>query len=92
MHFDPNPQNYDGSRPYWLTRRPSAISVETSAYALLAQMELGDYDYAGRIAIWFSNQQDYNGGFVSTQVEIRIIILSLSYVYLSEKCGWNIHK
>ena len=68
MHFDPDPQNYDGSRPYWLKNRPSAISVETSAYALLAQMERGDYDYAGRIAIWLSDQQNYDGGFVSTQV------------------------
>ena len=68
VKFDPNPQNYDANRPYWLTQRPTAISVEASAYALLAQMEVGDYDYAGRIALWLSNQQNYEGGFVSTQV------------------------
>ena len=76
MYFDPNPTNYqnDKTKPYWLQRRKSAISVETSAYALLAQMELGYYDYAGRIVIWLSKQQNYDGGFVSTQVSFNLLV------------------
>ena len=69
VYFNPDPQNYaNNEMPYWLLRRPIAISVETTAYALLAQMELGKYRDAGRMAAWLSNQQNYDGGFVSTQV------------------------
>ena len=69
INFTPNAANYgDGDRPYWLVRKPRAIEVETSAYALLAQLALHDYQYAGRIALWLSKQQNYGGGFVSTQV------------------------
>ena len=67
--FTVNAANYDnGNQPYWLQRRPSAIEVETSGYALLAHLALHDYQKAGRIALWLSQQQNYDGGFVSTQV------------------------
>eukprot|EP00057_Strongylocentrotus_purpuratus_P007516 XP_011661990.1 PREDICTED: complement C3 isoform X1 [Strongylocentrotus purpuratus] len=53
--------------PNWYRFRPSAIAIETTAYALLAQLELGDITYAGSIALWLSEQQNYEGGFISTQ-------------------------
>ena len=55
------------------------MSVETSAYALLAQMELGDYNYARRIAMWLSDQQNYGGAFISTQVEVEFWALHFNF-------------
>ena len=42
--------------------------METTAYALLAQMALGRLKSAGPIVTWLSTQRDPQGGFVSTQV------------------------
>ena len=42
--------------------------METTAYALLAQMALGRLKSAGPIVTWLSSQRDPQGGFVSTQV------------------------
>ncbi|XP_068695726.1 LOW QUALITY PROTEIN: venom factor-like [Montipora foliosa] len=44
-----------------------ALSVETTAYALLAQMALGRLKFAGPIVTWLTSQRDPQGGFVSTQ-------------------------
>ncbi|XP_071489161.1 A.superbus venom factor 1-like [Diadema antillarum] len=68
VYWDPSAQNYNtGYVPFWLRRRPTSIAVETTAYALLAQLTRRDYHYAGRIVQWLSNQGNYKGGFVSTQ-------------------------
>lgn len=45
-----------------------ALSVETTAYALLAQMALGRLKSSGPIVTWLTGQRDPQGGFVSTQV------------------------
>ena len=42
--------------------------METTAYALLAQMALGRLKFAGPIVTWLTGQRDPQGGFVSTQV------------------------
>lgn len=55
-------------RRHWYSPSPTAISVETTGYALLSQIKLDDIDYATDIANWLSMQQNYGGGFVSTQV------------------------
>ncbi|NP_999686.1 complement component C3 precursor [Strongylocentrotus purpuratus] len=68
VSFTPDDANYeDGSQPFWLQRKPSAIEIETSGYALLAQLALLDYQKAGKIALWLSKQQNDGGGFVSPQ-------------------------
>lgn len=59
----------ENSKPYWYRVRPSAISVETTGYALLAQLALGDVTYSHSIVKWLSKQQNYGGGFASTQVD-----------------------
>ncbi|PIK43974.1 complement component 3-2 [Apostichopus japonicus] len=69
-------QQQDG-RPFWFQRRPSALSVETTGYALLAQIKLRELTYAAEIANWLSTQQNYGGGFVSTQDTV-IALQSLS--------------
>ncbi|XP_070983135.1 complement C4-like [Oncorhynchus clarkii lewisi] len=44
-----------------------AISVETTAYALLQTVAEGDMTYATCIARWLTEQRQYGGGFRSTQ-------------------------
>ncbi|XP_071477322.1 A.superbus venom factor 1-like [Diadema antillarum] len=67
VYWDPDEVNYAENVPFWFRHKPSAISIETTAYALLAQITRQDYSYAGRIVRWLSNQGNYKGGFVSTQ-------------------------
>ncbi|XP_037532957.1 complement C4-like [Nematolebias whitei] len=44
-----------------------AITVETTAYALLTAVELVNYDWADQIACWLTSQENYFGGYKSTQ-------------------------
>ncbi|XP_077987221.1 A.superbus venom factor 1-like [Glandiceps talaboti] len=57
----------NGERPFWYAWKPSAIAVETTAYALLTQLKLDDIEYANPIVVWLTTQRNANGGFVSTQ-------------------------
>lgn len=77
-----------GSRPYWYQRRPSAISVETTGYALLAQLALGEISYSHPIVKWLSQQQNYGGGFVSTQD--TVIALQALSEYATLNTGGNL--
>lgn len=53
-----------------LNQVPSAVAltVETTAYALLTAVELGDVKEAEMAACFLSSQENYAGGFKSTQV------------------------
>ncbi|KAJ8404684.1 hypothetical protein AAFF_G00335470 [Aldrovandia affinis] len=44
-----------------------SISVETTAYALLAGLPVEDVPYSTRIARWLTEHRQYGGGFRSTQ-------------------------
>ncbi|XP_030606146.1 complement C4-like [Archocentrus centrarchus] len=44
-----------------------AITVETTAYALLTAVELGHMKWADKIACWLNSQENYYGGYKSTQ-------------------------
>ncbi|NWR56152.1 CO4 protein, partial [Bucorvus abyssinicus] len=44
-----------------------AISVETTAYALLQTLLLKDMEYARPIATWLTERRNYGGGYCSTQ-------------------------
>ena len=57
----------EGPKPYWYSNRPKAIEVETTSYALLALLQR-DIKYTHAIVNWLTNQENYEGGFVSTQV------------------------
>lgn len=50
----------------------SSLSVEISSYVLLAKLSSSptseDLGYASRIVRWLTGQQNYYGGFSSTQV------------------------
>ncbi|CAH1241049.1 C3 [Branchiostoma lanceolatum] len=69
----------DGQQPYWYTRKPSAIAVETTAYALLTQMHLGDVQYSNPIVVWLTLQRNSAGGFVSTQDTVVALQALSSY-------------
>ncbi|XP_028280659.1 complement C4-B isoform X2 [Parambassis ranga] len=45
----------------------TAITVETTAYALLAAVELGENEWADKTACWLTTQENYFGGYKSTQ-------------------------
>ncbi|XP_032907680.1 complement C4-B-like [Catharus ustulatus] len=44
-----------------------AVSVETTAYALLQTLLLEDMEYARPIATWLTERRNYGGGYCSTQ-------------------------
>ncbi|NXV23307.1 CO4 protein, partial [Cepphus grylle] len=44
-----------------------AVSVETTAYALLQTLLLKDLEYARPIATWLTERRNYGGGYCSTQ-------------------------
>ncbi|KAM9390182.1 complement C4-A-like [Phaethornis superciliosus] len=44
-----------------------AVSVETTAYALLQTLLLEDLEYARPIATWLTERRNYGGGYCSTQ-------------------------
>ncbi|KAM9246460.1 complement C4-like [Leptosomus discolor] len=44
-----------------------AVSVETTAYALLQTLLLKDKEYARPIATWLTERRNYGGGYCSTQ-------------------------
>ncbi|KFQ40673.1 Complement C4, partial [Mesitornis unicolor] len=51
---------------YW-GNGEDAISVETTAYALLQTLLLKDMEYAKPIATWLTERRNYGGGYCSTQ-------------------------
>ncbi|KAM9310020.1 LOW QUALITY PROTEIN: complement C4-B [Pholidichthys leucotaenia] len=55
---------------FWTTdekQSVGAITIETTAYALLTAVELGDSEWAKNISCWLNAQEKYGGGFKSTQ-------------------------
>ncbi|NXI42488.1 CO4 protein, partial [Galbula dea] len=51
---------------YWGNGK-DAVSVETTAYALLQTLLLKDMEYARPIATWLTERRNYGGGYCSTQ-------------------------
>ncbi|KAI5618286.1 complement C4-B, partial [Silurus asotus] len=50
-----------------------ALTIETTAYALLTAIELGDFEEAKMAACFLSSQENYEGGFKSTQDTIMAL-------------------
>ncbi|XP_068425600.1 complement C4-B [Clinocottus analis] len=50
-----------------------AITVETTAYALLAAVELGHTEWADQTACWLTTQENYFGGYKSSQDTIMAL-------------------
>ncbi|KAL5005777.1 hypothetical protein ScPMuIL_016935 [Solemya velum] len=67
-HFWSHADNFANQiRPYWHKNNPSALDVETTAYALLAQLELNEIQYSASIVEWLLKMRSSGGAFVSTQ-------------------------
>uniref|UniRef100_UPI00398E8F28 complement C4-A-like n=1 Tax=Pristiophorus japonicus TaxID=55135 RepID=UPI00398E8F28 len=58
---------YSGEHNPAKAPQASAITVETTSYALLQALSRKDIDYATPVAKWLTEQQNYGGGFRSTQ-------------------------
>nr|BAR45608.1 complement component 3-1 [Scolopendra japonica] len=56
-----------GPKPWVYQHKPAAVAVETTSYALLAQLAYDDLDYAHPIVNWLNRQRSASGSFVSTQ-------------------------
>ncbi|XP_059499718.1 complement C4-A-like, partial [Stegostoma tigrinum] len=70
-------------KPYSVeAARASAVTVETTAYALLQALSRNNIDYATPIVRWLTMQQNYGGGFHSTQDTI-IALEALSRYYIA---------
>uniref|UniRef100_A0A3B3SVN2 Complement C4B (Chido/Rodgers blood group) n=1 Tax=Paramormyrops kingsleyae TaxID=1676925 RepID=A0A3B3SVN2_9TELE len=61
---------------------PEAITVETTGYALLAALANKDLEWADSAACWLSKQENYGGGFRSTQDTI-VALEALSELAIS---------
>ncbi|XP_070823248.1 complement C4-B [Chaetodon trifascialis] len=61
---DASPQN---------KKKADAITIDATAYALIAAVELGHNDYAHKIACWLTTQENYFGGFRSSQDTIMAL-------------------
>ncbi|XP_029307472.1 complement C4-B [Cottoperca gobio] len=53
--------------------KADAITVETTAYALLAAVELGHTQFADKTACWLTTQENYFGGYKSSQDTIMAL-------------------
>ncbi|XP_059826670.1 complement C4-like [Hypanus sabinus] len=72
----------DGEEP----PHASALTVETTAYSLLQALKRGNVEYARPIVEWLTEQQNYGGGFQSTQdTVIALEALSKYHVLLFEQ-------
>ncbi|RUS87187.1 hypothetical protein EGW08_005027 [Elysia chlorotica] len=57
----------DEKVPYWYQRKPGALAVEVTSYALLTYLARGDISTATSIVGWLLQQRNSHGAFVSTQ-------------------------
>lgn len=53
-----------------------ALTVDTTSYALLAAVQLGKNQIADKTAHWLTTQENYGGGFRSSQVSAVLWILT----------------
>ncbi|XP_053328836.1 complement C4-like [Spea bombifrons] len=65
--------------------RGSALAVETSSYALLTALLRKDLSSANLIYTWLTEQQNYGGGFKSTQDTVMALEALSEYLILSNK-------
>uniref|UniRef100_A0A8C6VA06 Anaphylatoxin-like domain-containing protein n=1 Tax=Naja naja TaxID=35670 RepID=A0A8C6VA06_NAJNA len=78
----------DSSVIFWLAdgehpaKVPSAISVETTSYALLYLVKQNDAARASKVAQWLTEQRNYGGGFKSTQDTV-VALEALSSYWIS---------
>ncbi|KAM4696053.1 complement C5 [Rhinophrynus dorsalis] len=80
LYWKDNLKKFDPTVPSADTAR----MVETTAYALMAFLKLGQKNYANPAIRWLQEQQRYGGGFYSTQDTV-IALEALTEVAMMEK-------
>uniref|UniRef100_A0AAY5KEE8 Complement 4B (Chido blood group) n=1 Tax=Esox lucius TaxID=8010 RepID=A0AAY5KEE8_ESOLU len=68
------------------TIRFEAITVETTAYALLTAVAHKKTEWADSAACWLTSQENYGGGFKSTQVR------NTEHIFLIYRSVWQVTK
>ncbi|PIO33649.1 hypothetical protein AB205_0125300, partial [Aquarana catesbeiana] len=63
--------------------------VETTAYALIAVLKSGDYEYAKPVVRWLKEQQRYGGGFFGTQDTVMALEALTEVAILEKKLNLN---
>lgn len=53
-------------------KKADAITVDATSYALLTAVELGKTMWADKTACWLTTQENYLGGFKSSQVILML--------------------
>ncbi|XP_052401151.1 complement C3 [Carassius gibelio] len=56
----------------WIVPGQRHISLEATAYAVLALVKAKDFDKAGEAVHWLARQQEHNGGYGTTQATIMV--------------------
>lgn len=56
------------------------ITIQTNAYALLTAVQLQERTWADKTAEWLVSQENYNGGYRSTHVNIMVAKTNLKPV------------
>nr|QNA47551.1 complement C3-like protein [Amphiprion clarkii] len=59
-------------RSHWPVRNDHVLTLEATAYALLAHVKTGAFEEAKPIVRWLSQQQKVGGGYGSTQATIMV--------------------
>ena len=72
----------EAERTHYLVPPAVALTVETTAYALLTALAHGDTEEAKAAACFLSSQENYEGGFKSTQVRQSRSTRPLLYVWV----------
>ncbi|XP_073455652.1 complement C5 [Aquarana catesbeiana] len=67
----------------------TAVMVETTAYALIAVLKSGDYEYAKPVVRWLKEQQRYGGGFFGTQDTVMALEALTEVAILEKKLNLN---
>ncbi|NWW47979.1 CO4 protein, partial [Pedionomus torquatus] len=64
-----------------------AVSVETTAYALLQTLLLKDMEYARPVATWLTERRNYGGGYCSTQDTVVALEALSAYSIQTQTTG-----
>ncbi|XP_051801544.1 complement C3-like [Acanthochromis polyacanthus] len=77
-------------RSHWPVRRDHVLTLEATAYALLALVKTGAFEEAKPIVRWLSQQQKDGGGYGSTQATIMVYQAVAEYWTTAKEPEYNL--
>uniref|UniRef100_A0A3Q1ETH9 Complement C3-like n=1 Tax=Acanthochromis polyacanthus TaxID=80966 RepID=A0A3Q1ETH9_9TELE len=78
------------NRSHWPVRRDHVLTLEATAYALLAHVKTGAFEEAKPIVRWLSQQQKDGGGYGSTQATIMVYQAVAEYWTTAKEPEYNL--